>query len=163
MLTRRVSTGTAGCVCACVCACYGTRHSSSRAGREMTMRSLFTSSVTKATSLLSERSKACNKTHGGSTRALVVLSSRFTIYLVKQLLQVLLQLKEVDGGDEALAGFGQAVPGQLGDLVVDEAEDAVGQRQHVLGGVRLDELGQLLLHLRRGLEGGGCVKVLRLY
>lgn len=40
---------------------------------------------------------------------------------MKQLLQILLQLKEVDGGDETLAGFGQAVSGQLSDLVVDEA------------------------------------------
>lgn len=49
-------------------------------------------------------------------------------HVMQQLLQVLLQLAEVDGGDEAFAGLGQAVPGQLGHLVVDEAEDPVGQR-----------------------------------
>lgn len=44
---------------------------------------------------------------------------------MKKLLQVLLQLKEVDGGNEALAGFGQAVSGQLSNLVVNEAEDSI--------------------------------------
>lgn len=70
---------------------------------------------------------------------------------MQQLLQVLLQLAEVHAGYQALARFGQAVPGQLGDLVVDEAEDPVGQGEDVLRGVVLDELGQPLLHLRRGL------------
>lgn len=41
-----------------LCVRCGTRHSRSLAGREMMMRSFFTSSVTKATSVLSERSKA---------------------------------------------------------------------------------------------------------
>lgn len=36
-----------------------TKHSRSRAGRDMMMRSFFANSVTKATSELSERSKAC--------------------------------------------------------------------------------------------------------
>ncbi len=35
---------------------------------------------------------------------------------------------------------------------MDEAEDPVGQRQHVLRRVRLDELSQALLHLSRGLK-----------
>lgn len=61
-------------------------------------------------------------------------------HIVQQLLQVLLQLTEVDGGDEAFAGLGQAVPGQLSHLVVDEAEDAVGQRQDALWRVAVDEL-----------------------
>lgn len=72
---------------------------------------------------------------------------------MQEFLQVLLQLVEVDGGDESLAGFGQAVPGQLGDLVVDEAQDAIGQRVHVLRRVGLDEVRQALLHLSRGLQG----------
>ena len=76
-------------------------------------------------------------------------------HVVQKLLQVLLELAEVHGGDEALAGLGQAVPGQLGDLVVDEAEDPVGQRQHALWGVAVDELRQTLLHLGRGLEVTG--------
>lgn len=70
---------------------------------------------------------------------------------MKKLLQVLLQLKEVDRRDEALAGFGQAVSGQLSYLVVNEAEDSVGQRKNVFGREGLDELGQPPLHLRRGL------------
>lgn len=44
---------------------------------------------------------------------------------MKKLLQVFLQLKEVDRGNEALASFGQAVPRQLDDLVVNEAEDSI--------------------------------------
>lgn len=71
---------------------------------------------------------------------------------MQEFLQVLLQLVEVDGGDEAFARFGQAVSGQLCNLVVDEAEDPVGQRQHVLRRVRLDEITQTLLHLSFGLN-----------
>lgn len=71
---------------------------------------------------------------------------------MKQLIQILLQFKEVDGGDETLLGFGQAVSGQLCNLVVDEAEDPVGQRENVLWRESLDELGQPLLHLRCGLS-----------
>lgn len=70
---------------------------------------------------------------------------------MKELVQIFLQLKEVDGCDEAFVGFGQAVSGQLHDLVVDEAEDAVGQRKNVLRRVRVDELGQPSLHLCCGL------------
>lgn len=70
---------------------------------------------------------------------------------MKQLLQILLQLKEVDRGDEALTGFGQAVSGQLSYLVVDEAEDSIGQWKNIFGRESLDELGQLPLHLCRGL------------
>lgn len=71
---------------------------------------------------------------------------------MQEFLQVLLQLIEVDGCDEALTGFGQAVPGQLGDLVVDEAQDAVGQWEHVLRRVGEDEVRQAILHLSRGLH-----------
>lgn len=70
---------------------------------------------------------------------------------MKQLLQILLQLEEVDRRDEALAGFGQAVSGQLCYLVVDEAEDSVGQWKNVFRRVSMDELGQPLLHLCCGL------------
>lgn len=78
---------------------------------------------------------------------------RCPTHVVQQLLQVLLQLAEVDGGDEAFARLGQAVSGQLGHLVVDEAEDPVGQRQDALGRVAVDELRQPLLHLSGGLGG----------
>lgn len=83
------------------------------------------------------------------------MSARFSTHVIKQLLQVLLELEEVDSGDEALARLGQAVTGQLHDLVVDEAEHAVSQGQHALGGVGMDEVSQTLLHLRRGLKEEG--------
>lgn len=70
---------------------------------------------------------------------------------MQEFLQVLLQLIEIDGGDETLAGFGQAVSGQLSDLVVDEAQDTVGQQEHVLRRVGLDEVCQAILHLSCGL------------
>lgn len=74
-------------------------------------------------------------------------------HVLQQLLQVLLQFVEVDGGDEAVAGLGQAVPGQLDDLVMDEAEHAVGQRQHAVWLVGAGEVAQLLFHLCCGLRG----------
>lgn len=72
---------------------------------------------------------------------------------MNQLIQILLQLKEVDRCDEALAGFGQAVSGQLCDLVMDEAEDSVSQRKNIFRRVSLDEFGQPLFHLCCGLGG----------
>lgn len=56
----------------------------------------------------------------------------FITHIMQQPLQVLLQLTEVDAGDEALSRFGQAVSGHLSYLVVDEAEHPVGQRQNTL-------------------------------
>lgn len=70
---------------------------------------------------------------------------------MKKLLQILLQLKEVYRGDEALAGFGQAVSGQLSYLVVNEAEHSIGQRKNIFRRESLDELGQPPLHLCRCL------------
>ncbi len=75
----------------------------------------------------------------------------FLTHIMKKLLQVLLQLKEVDRGDEALTGFGQAVSGQLHYLMVDEAEDSISQWKHVLRRKSLDELSQPVLHLCCGL------------
>lgn len=72
-------------------------------------------------------------------------------HIIKKLFQVLLQLKEVDRSDEALTSFGQAVSGQLSYLVVNEAEDAIGQRKNVFRREHLDELGQPPLHLCCGL------------
>lgn len=76
-------------------------------------------------------------------------------HVLQQLLQVFLQFVEVDGGNEAVAGLGQAVSSQLDDLVVDEAENAVGQRQHAVRFVGAGEVAQLLFHLRGGLREGG--------
>ncbi|KAF3852222.1 hypothetical protein F7725_005577 [Dissostichus mawsoni] len=73
-------------------------------------------------------------------------------HIIQQLLQVILQLTEVDAGDETLARFGQAVPGQLSYLVVDEAEDPIGQGQDALWREAVDELRQPLLHLSCGLN-----------
>ncbi len=72
-------------------------------------------------------------------------------HVIQKFLQVLLQLKEVDGRDETLLRFGQAVSGQLDDLVVDKAQDPVGQRQNALGTIWVHEITQPALHLRRGL------------
>lgn len=79
------------------------------------------------------------------------LPSHLTTHIMQQLLQVFLQFTEVDAGNEAFTGFGQAVPGQLSYLVVNEAEDPIGHWQNVLWGVVLDEFCQPLLHLRCGL------------
>lgn len=88
---------------------------------------------------------------GGGQRPLPS-NAGVTTHIVQQLLQVLLQLAEVHAGNQAFPRFGQAVPGQLSYLVVDKAEDPIGQRQNVLWGVVLDELCQPLLHLRRCLN-----------
>lgn len=76
-------------------------------------------------------------------------------YVLQQLLQVLLQLVEVARRDEALAALLQAVSGQLYQLMVDEAEDPIGQRAHLVRRRGGEQLGQTLLHLSRGLRGGG--------
>ena len=77
----------------------------------------------------------------GTYHDILAYSCRVSVtHVIEQLLQVLLQLKEVDSSDEALASFGQAVPGQLCYLMVDEADDPVGQRQHALRGEGIDEL-----------------------
>lgn len=76
-------------------------------------------------------------------------------YVVQELLQALLELVEVAGGDEALAALLQTVPGQLHQLMVNEAQDAVGQRARPLRVRGGQQLGQTLLHLSRclGKEG----------
>lgn len=79
----------------------------------------------------------------------------FKSYVLKKFFQILLQLKEVDGGDETLLVLGQTVSAQLNDLVVDEAQDSVCQREDVLRGEGLDEVSQPPFHLRCGLVGEG--------
>lgn len=76
------------------------------------------------------------------------------IYLLKEPFQFVCELTEVSWGNEAKAGLFQAVSGQLNDLVVCEAEDAISQRQDILRGVALDDLLDVLLHLSCGLKGG---------
>lgn len=82
-------------------------------------------------------------------------SECFWTYVLQQLLQVFLELVEVPGGDEALSAFLQAVSGQLYQLMVDEAQDPVGQRADFIGGRGEEQLSQTLLHLSRRLRGGG--------
>ena len=72
-------------------------------------------------------------------------------YILQQLLQALLELVEVAGGDEALPAFLQAVSGQLYQLMVDEAQDPVGQRANLLRGRGGEQLSQA----RRGWGGRG--------
>lgn len=73
---------------------------------------------------------------------------------MQQLLQVLLELVEVAGGDEPLPALLQAISGQLRQLMVDEAQDPVGQWADLIGGRGGEQLGQTLLHLSRRLRGG---------
>lgn len=75
-------------------------------------------------------------------------------YILQQLLQVLLELVEVAGRDEVLPAFLQAVSGQLDQLVVDEAQDAVGQGADLIRRRGGKQFRQTLLHLSRGLRGG---------
>lgn len=74
---------------------------------------------------------------------------------MQQLLQALLELVEVAGGDEALSALLQTVSGQLYQLMVDEAQDPVGQRANLLRGRGGEQLSQALLHLSRRLRGEG--------
>ena len=74
-------------------------------------------------------------------------------YLVMQFLQLLLQLGEVARGDEGLLRLVQAVSDQLGQLVLDEAQHPVPQREGAVRGAEGDDVQQALLHLRCGLEG----------
>lgn len=61
-------------------------------------------------------------------------------HIVQQFVEVLLQLVEVDRGDEVISGFVQAVSGQLDDLVVDEAQDPISQREHAVRRERVDKV-----------------------
>lgn len=81
-------------------------------------------------------------------------------HIVQQLLQALLELVEVAGCDEALAALLQTVSGQFDQLMVDEAQDAVGQRTHLLQVGGGHQLRQTLLHLSRSLEVEEPFKIL---
>lgn len=79
--------------------------------------------------------------------------SRLFPHLVKQLLQLLLQLSEVAGGNQAFLGLVQTVSEQLHQLVLDEAQHPVSQREGAVWRAVGDNLKQALLHLGRGLQG----------
>lgn len=94
-------------------------------------------------------------TQEASLYAFIHLHKSYVVtHVMQQLLQVLLQLAEVDAGNETLPWLGQAVSGQLRYLVVDEAQDPVGEWQHALWGIALDEHCQPLLHLSSSLIKG---------
>jgi len=76
---------------------------------------------------------------------------RGAAHLVQQIAQLLLELGEVARGDQALLGLVEAVAAQLGQLVLDEAQHTVGQREAAV----TDHLQEALLHLGRGLEEEG--------
>lgn len=74
-------------------------------------------------------------------------------HISEHLLKLLLQLHEVAGGDESSLGLGQAVTGQLDDLVVDEAQHPVCQRQSAARREVCDGVLQTFFHLGGGLQG----------
>lgn len=69
------------------------------------------------------------------------------IYLVQQLLQFLLKLHKVPGGDQALLGLVQAVSGELHQLVLNESQHAISQGQGRVWGTLCDDVEQSTLHL----------------
>lgn len=66
---------------------------------------------------------------------------------MQQLLQFLLQLHEVPGGDQAILGLVQAVSGKLHQLVLNKAQHTVGQGQSGVRGTLRYDVKQLTLHL----------------
>lgn len=79
-------------------------------------------------------------------------------HLVKQLLQLLLQLGKVAGSNQAFLGLVQAVSNQLDQLVLDESQHPVSQREGAVWRAVGDNLKQALLHLGCGLQGGQAHK-----
>lgn len=79
-------------------------------------------------------------------------------HLVKQLFQLLLQLSEVAGSNQARLGLVQTVSDQLDQLVLDEAQHPVSQREGAVWRAVCDNLKQALLHLGCGLQGGQAHK-----
>lgn len=68
-------------------------------------------------------------------------------HLMQQLLQLLLQLHEVPGGDQAILGLVQAISGKLHQLVLNKAQHTVGQGQGGVRGTLRYDVKQLTLHL----------------
>lgn len=66
---------------------------------------------------------------------------------MQQLLQLLLQLHEVPGGDQAILGLVQAISGKLYQLVLNKAQHTVGQGQGGVRGTLRYDVKQLTLHL----------------
>lgn len=70
---------------------------------------------------------------------------------MQQLLQFLLQLHEVTGGDQAILGLVQAVSGKLHQLVLNKSQHTVSQGQSGVRGTLRYDVEQLTLHLGRRL------------
>lgn len=70
---------------------------------------------------------------------------------MQQLLQFLLQLHEVTGGDQAILGLVQAVSGELHQLVLNKSQHTVSQGQSSVWGTLGYDFQQLTLHLGRRL------------
>lgn len=68
-------------------------------------------------------------------------------HLVEQLLQFLLQLHEVPGGDQGFLGLVQTVSGKLHQLVLNESEHTISQGQSSAWGTLCNDVKQLTLHL----------------
>lgn len=75
----------------------------------------------------------------------------WSAHLVQKLLQFLLQLHEVPGGDQAVLGLVQAVSGQLHQLVLNKTQHTIGEGQSGVRGTLRYDVEQLTLHLGRRL------------
>lgn len=70
---------------------------------------------------------------------------------MQQLLQFLLELHEVPGGDQAILGLVQTVSGKLHQLVLNKSQHTIGQGQSGVRGTLCYDVKQLTLHLGRRL------------
>lgn len=75
--------------------------------------------------------------------------------------QFILQLYEVQRCNQALLGFIQTVPCQLHQLVLDESQYSVSQRQGAVWRKVPDDVQQTLLHLSGGLHSRNNIQHLR--
>lgn len=71
---------------------------------------------------------------------------------MQQLLQFLLQLHEVPGGDQAILGLVQTVSGEFHQLVLNESQHTISQGQSRVWGTLRNDVEQLTLHLGRCLK-----------
>ena len=70
-----------------------------------------------------------------------------TTHLMKQLLQFLLQLHKVPGGNQAFLRLVQTVSGELHQLVLNESQHTISQGQSSSWGTLCNDVEQLTLHL----------------
>lgn len=70
-----------------------------------------------------------------------------TTHLMQQLLQFLLQLHKVPGGDQAFLRLVQTVSGELHQLVLNESQHTISQGKSSSWGTLCNDVEQLTLHL----------------